>query len=138
MSKDDGNQIIKGLECHPKEPECILRADLAARCGTIGRRHVSKAQVYHLLAVGLREGCRLSSLETPRQSLECKMESMPMGGRGRKQGWPEEGVKEPPHRVPGKLWREDGLSQLSCFRLKWPGLHPHHAQSPDAQAGHGL
>lgn len=47
-------------------------------------------------------------------------------------------VSYSPPRVSGKLWREDGLSQLSCLRLKWPGLHPHRAQSPDAQEGRDL
>lgn len=47
-------------------------------------------------------------------------------------------VSNSPPRVSGKLWREDGLSQLSCLRLKWPDLHPHCAQSLEAQEGRDL
>lgn len=70
VSKGDWNQIIKGLECRPKAPECVLWADLAACCGSaiMCRLHVSEAQLLHVLAMALWASCRLNSLEADTQT----------------------------------------------------------------------
>lgn len=112
VSKDDWNQILKGLECYPKEPECILWADLAACCelwlwaGCLCQEH-SSTTCQQVAGWVLWK-------QTPRQNLEHKMESMSMRGRGKKQSWPEEEVK-----ISGKLWVR--MASPSCPVLGWKG-----------------
>ena len=53
VSKEDWNQIIQGLECHPKELESIPRVGVATCCGIaiVERLLVSEAQPCHSLVL---------------------------------------------------------------------------------------
>lgn len=131
VSKEDWNQIVNGLKCHSMELEFIPWVDLAISCGILitGRLLVSEAHLHHLLATWFQAVLQRGfSQSRHRWTLRCKMVTRNQGherkreevGQRKKSKTAQQSLSQPDRKFSSK----DGLSKLSCIKLKWPGLYP--------------